>query len=65
MEDSTDYFLKVIIAISSDTLKYDFFHFMFNISDLPDLKKRMVTVIIAISWGKCIIEEVYMTVLEA
>ena len=57
MEESTDYVLQGILILSTDTLKEAFFHLKVNISDLPDLKKHMVTVEITKRWSKHIIEE--------
>ena len=57
MDDSTDSTLQDIIPLSSDILKYYFFHMGGNVGYLYDLDKRTVTVEIASIWGKYIIEE--------
>ena len=64
MEESTEYLLQGILYMYSDILDYTFSHLGINISSLPGHKKRTVAVYITKRWGKCIIEEGSMTVLE-
>ena len=56
MEYSTD--------LSYDTFKDSLFHLWRKISELPELKNRMVTVEIAKMWDDHIIKEVPMTFLK-
>ena len=44
MEESTDYFLQCILALSDDTHKDSLLHLGVKISDLPDLNKRTFAV---------------------
>ena len=64
MEESIDYVLQGILILSTDTLKEAFFHLKVNISDLPDLKKCTAEVYITGRWGKPIIKQGPMTVLN-
>ena len=44
MDNSPDFFLKAIITLSSDNLKYALFHLGAKISDFTNLKKHMFVV---------------------
>ena len=63
-EDSTNSVLQGILSLSSDTLKYDFFHLGGNISECPNLKKWKVAVGISQRWGKHIMKEEAMILAE-
>ena len=56
-EDTNNSTLQGIIILSSDNLKYAFFHLGVNISELPNLQKRMVVAEISWRWIKCTKEE--------
>ena len=65
MEESTDSFLQITPAVSSDTLKDAFFNLGENISDFNGLKKSMVAVEITKRRGGNITEEGTMTDIKA
>ena len=55
-EDSTDSILQSTIPLSYDTPEETFIHMGGKISDLTDLKKKMVPLEIERRWGKDIIK---------
>ena len=64
MHYSIESVLQVIITLSYDTLKYALLYLGGRISHLTNIKKQTIAVGIAMSWGKYIIEEVAIVIIE-
>ena len=64
MHYSIESVLQVIITLSYDTLKYALLYLGVRISHLTNIKKQTIAVGIELSWGKYIIDEVAIGIIE-